>query len=179
MSTLSVIDVHGLKSSPRPIAVDVAEVPEVDGGTDDPPRLRIGRRRHPSARVGAPDRRAAVAEKPRRDRQSHRTVPRGGRTTAAFVGCADLAPLSRRVAEVRSLVVDHGARSCGIGRQTRERARKARSRVGLRDVDSVHAYAGLLRPSGLLDRAAHVGSGEDSRPTAEPAHSSANAGSTP
>ena len=33
------------------------------------------------------------------------------------VGCADLAPLSRRVAEVRSLVVDNGARSCGIGRQ--------------------------------------------------------------
>ena len=34
-----------------------------------------------------------------------------------IVGCADLAPLSRRVAEVRSLVVDDGARSCGIGRQ--------------------------------------------------------------
>lgn len=33
------------------------------------------------------------------------------------VGCADLAPLSRRVAEVRSLVVDGGARSCGIGRR--------------------------------------------------------------
>lgn len=32
------------------------------------------------------------------------------------VGCADLAPLSRRVAEVRSLVVAGGARSCGIGR---------------------------------------------------------------
>jgi N-acetylglutamate synthase-like GNAT family acetyltransferase len=33
------------------------------------------------------------------------------------VGCADLAPLSRRVAEVRSLVVAGGARSCGIGRR--------------------------------------------------------------
>jgi len=33
------------------------------------------------------------------------------------VGCADLAPLSRRVAEVRSLVVSGGARSCGIGRR--------------------------------------------------------------
>ena len=33
------------------------------------------------------------------------------------VGCADLAPLSRRVAEVRSLVVTGGARSCGIGRR--------------------------------------------------------------
>ena len=33
------------------------------------------------------------------------------------VGCADLAPLSRRVAEVRSLVVSDAARSRGIGRQ--------------------------------------------------------------
>jgi amino-acid N-acetyltransferase len=33
------------------------------------------------------------------------------------VGCVDLAPLSRRVAEVRSLVVDDGVRSCGIGRR--------------------------------------------------------------
>jgi N-acetylglutamate synthase-like GNAT family acetyltransferase len=35
----------------------------------------------------------------------------------SVVGCADLAPLSRRVAEVRSLVVTGGARSCGIGRR--------------------------------------------------------------
>jgi amino-acid N-acetyltransferase len=34
-----------------------------------------------------------------------------------IVGCADLAPLSRRIAEVRSLVVTAGARSCGIGRR--------------------------------------------------------------
>jgi amino-acid N-acetyltransferase len=33
------------------------------------------------------------------------------------VGCADLAPLSRRVAEVRSLVVAGAARSCGTGRR--------------------------------------------------------------
>jgi len=33
------------------------------------------------------------------------------------VGCADLAPLSRRVAEVRSLVVAGSARSCGTGRR--------------------------------------------------------------
>ena len=33
------------------------------------------------------------------------------------VGCADLAPLSRRVAEVRSLVVADGVRSCGVGRR--------------------------------------------------------------
>ena len=34
----------------------------------------------------------------------------------SVVGCADLAPLSRRVAEVRSLVVDEEARSLGAGR---------------------------------------------------------------
>jgi amino-acid N-acetyltransferase len=33
------------------------------------------------------------------------------------VGCVDLAPLSRTVAEIRSLVVDEDARSAGIGRQ--------------------------------------------------------------
>lgn len=33
------------------------------------------------------------------------------------VGCVDLAPLSRTVAEVRSLVVSDDARSCGIGRR--------------------------------------------------------------
>lgn len=33
------------------------------------------------------------------------------------VACAELAPLSRSVAEVRSLVVDSGARSSGVGRR--------------------------------------------------------------
>ena len=33
-----------------------------------------------------------------------------------IVGCAELAPLSGRVAEVRSLVVDRSARSAGVGR---------------------------------------------------------------
>ena len=33
------------------------------------------------------------------------------------IGCVDLAPLSRQVAEVRSLVVAGGARACGIGRR--------------------------------------------------------------
>jgi len=59
-----------------------------------------------------------------------RLLPRGREEIAArinrfivavdkghVVGCADLAPLSRRVAEVRSLVVTGGARSCGIGRR--------------------------------------------------------------
>jgi amino-acid N-acetyltransferase len=46
-----------------------------------------------------------------------------------IVGCAELAPLSGRVAEVRSLVVDRNARSLGIGRalvtELRQRARAA------------------------------------------------------
>lgn len=34
-----------------------------------------------------------------------------------ILGCAELAPLSRDVSEVRSLVVDPGARGSGLGRQ--------------------------------------------------------------
>ncbi len=46
-----------------------------------------------------------------------------------IVGCAELAPLSGRIAEVRSLVVDRRARSIGIGRllvtELQRRARHA------------------------------------------------------
>ena len=46
----------------------------------------------------------------------------------AIIGCAELAPLSGRVAEVRSLVVDRSARGSGIGRSLvgglHERARR-------------------------------------------------------
>lgn len=45
-----------------------------------------------------------------------------------IVGCAELAPLSARVAEVRSLVVDRQARSLGIGRSlVSELERRART----------------------------------------------------
>lgn len=44
-----------------------------------------------------------------------------------IVGCAELAPLSQRVAEVRSLVVDQDARRLGLGRQMVE-ALSARAR---------------------------------------------------
>jgi amino-acid N-acetyltransferase len=37
--------------------------------------------------------------------------------SALVIGCADLAPLSSSTAEVRSLVVDSGARASGIGRR--------------------------------------------------------------
>ena len=44
-----------------------------------------------------------------------------------IVGCAELAPLSERVAEVRSLVVDRHARALGVGRAlVDEMARRAR-----------------------------------------------------
>ena len=50
-----------------------------------------------------------------------------------LLGCAELAPLSRSVAEVRSLVVDEQARGLGIGRlvieQLRKRARAGRFRT--------------------------------------------------
>jgi amino-acid N-acetyltransferase len=38
-------------------------------------------------------------------------------TGGRVIGCVGLAPLSRRVAELRSLVVDDGDRSCGTGRR--------------------------------------------------------------
>lgn len=45
----------------------------------------------------------------------------------AIVGCAELAPLSRRVAEVRSLAVDAGSRGSGLGlRLVDELGRRAR-----------------------------------------------------
>lgn len=42
---------------------------------------------------------------------------RRSRRKSEIVGCAELAPLSTSVAEVRSLVVDQSARDLGIGRQ--------------------------------------------------------------
>lgn len=53
------------------------------------------------------------------------------------VGCADLAPLSRRVAEVRSLVVTGGARSCGIGRRL---VRDLENRALASDFESLTAF---------------------------------------
>ncbi len=44
-----------------------------------------------------------------------------------IVGCAELAPLSSHVAEVRSLAVDAGSRGCGVGaRLVEELRRRAR-----------------------------------------------------
>ena len=129
MSTLSVIDVHALKFPARPVAVDVADMPGTDTDTDIDPIIRAAR----DSDVDAIHR--LVSEHLTEGRLLPRS--RGEITSrvarflvavdqARIVGCADLAPLSRRVAEVRSLVVDDGVRSCGIGRQlVRELERRA------------------------------------------------------
>jgi amino-acid N-acetyltransferase len=116
MSTLSVIDVHALKSPVRPVAVDVADVPHAD----IEPMIRSAC----SADVDAIHRLVSehVTEGRLLPRSREEIASRVTRFLVALdedriVGCVDLAPLSRRVAEVRSLVVDDGVRSCGIGRQ--------------------------------------------------------------
>jgi amino-acid N-acetyltransferase len=125
MSTPSVIDFHELRSRTRPDAVAVAEMPGVDG--------------EPAIRAACESDVNSIHRLVSEHLSEGRLLPRSrdeiAHRIARFfvavdhgrvVGCADLAPLSRRVAEVRSLVVDNGARSCGIGRQlVRELERRA------------------------------------------------------
>jgi amino-acid N-acetyltransferase len=47
-----------------------------------------------------------------------------------IIGCAELAPLSQHVAEVRSLVVDAGARGSGVGAMVVEELRQRARRGG-------------------------------------------------
>jgi len=85
---------------------------------------------HTLLRQATPDDARAIHELITRHRDEGRLLPRHlgeiAVHTSRFVvavdegevvGCVDLAPLSRTVAEIRSLVVDEGARSSGIGRQ--------------------------------------------------------------
>jgi amino-acid N-acetyltransferase len=116
MSTLSVNDLHGLKSRPGAIAVDVAEASGVEAeaairtaGASDVDAIHRLVSEHLTEGRLLPRSRDEIANHVAR----FLVAVHDGRV----VGCADLAPLSRRVAEVRSLVVDHGARSWGIGRQ--------------------------------------------------------------
>jgi N-acetylglutamate synthase-like GNAT family acetyltransferase len=65
---------------------------------------------------------AHVAEGHLLPRRREELAAHASRFVVAVVGrrvvaCADLAPLSRHVAEVRSLVVSDGVRCCGVGRR--------------------------------------------------------------
>jgi amino-acid N-acetyltransferase len=52
------------------------------------------------------------------------------RTSRTIVGCAELAPLSPGVAEIRSLAVSSAARGCGIGTRLVEEVRRCARREG-------------------------------------------------
>jgi N-acetylglutamate synthase-like GNAT family acetyltransferase len=122
MST-ALIDLHGLKS--RPTSVSVA----------DEPGLAVESivRTASEADVDAIHRLVSdhMTEGRLLPRSRDEIAARVNRFIVALdngrvVGCADLAPLSRRVAEVRSLVVAGSARACGIGRGlVRELERRA------------------------------------------------------
>ena len=116
MSTMSVIDRQDVKSRPRSTGVALAEAHDADGV--------VAIRTAGESDVGAIYRLVSehLTEGRLLPRSRDEIMSRIGRFLVAIddgrvVGCADLAPLSRRVAEVRSLVVDDGVRSCGIGRQ--------------------------------------------------------------
>jgi amino-acid N-acetyltransferase len=51
-------------------------------------------------------------------------------TNGAVIGCAELAPLSRAVAEVRSWVVDRGWRGLGVGSRLVAEVRRQAGRAG-------------------------------------------------
>jgi amino-acid N-acetyltransferase len=94
------------------------------------PRTRIAATRPPVIRAASLDDVAAIHRLIERHIADGRLLPRQPDEIAAHasrflvavegrrvVACADLAPLSRHVAEVRSLVVSDAARSRGIGRR--------------------------------------------------------------
>jgi N-acetylglutamate synthase-like GNAT family acetyltransferase len=93
-------------------------------------RTRISATRQPVIRVASLDDVDAIHQLIETHVADGRLLPRNREEIAAHasrflvavqgrrvVACADLAPLSRHVAEVRSLVVDDAARSRGIGRK--------------------------------------------------------------
>jgi N-acetylglutamate synthase-like GNAT family acetyltransferase len=125
MSTLSFIDVLALKSSAPPIDVHDVESPHEDitpvvrtaGDSDVDAIYRL---------VSANLSEGRLLPRSRDEIARHVSRFLVALDQGRVVGCVDLAPLSRRVAEVRSLVVDDGVRSCGIGRQlVRELERRA------------------------------------------------------
>jgi acetylornithine/succinyldiaminopimelate/putrescine aminotransferase/N-acetylglutamate synthase-like GNAT family acetyltransferase len=78
-----------------------------------------------------------------------------------ITACAELAPLSSRAAEVRSLVVSKDFRRVGLAaRLVSELTKRARGHR-VRDRLCVHARRAVFRPPEFLDRAARVAAGED------------------
>ena len=77
------------------------------------------------------------------------------RSMAWCKACAELAPLSSRVAEVRSLVVSRDFRRGGLAARLVGELRRSRARERLRHALRVHARPAVLRPAELLDRPAH------------------------
>jgi GNAT superfamily N-acetyltransferase len=72
------------------------------------------------------------------------------------LGCAELAPLSNAVAEVRSMVVTREARGCGVGRRIVDELVRRAIVAGFRQALRLHPFARVLRPPRVLDRAARV-----------------------
>jgi N-acetylglutamate synthase-like GNAT family acetyltransferase len=66
-----------------------------------------------------------------------------------IVGCAELAPLSASLAEVRSLVVDRSARSVGVGRRLVEELRRAAVRDGFERLCAFTHDAGYFMRKGF------------------------------
>ncbi|MBS1817119.1 MAG: GNAT family N-acetyltransferase [Acidobacteria bacterium] len=65
------------------------------------------------------------------------------------VGCAELAPLSAQVAEVRSLVVDRSARSVGVGSMIVEELRARARREGFEKLSAFTHAPGYFAPMGF------------------------------
>lgn len=66
-----------------------------------------------------------------------------------IVGCAELAPLSSQVAEVRSLVVDPSARSLGVGGMIVEELRARARREGFDKLSAFTHAPGYFMPMGF------------------------------
>ena len=102
-----------------------------------------------------------------RDRRPRASIRRGGRRRplteqGRSSAASTLAPLSRTVAEVRSLVVSEDARSSGIGRRLIDAAVARRGPRRVRAALRVHARAVVFRAARVLARAARMASREDS-----------------
>ena len=130
----------------------------------------------------APGRGPSAAARARRARHPRVTLRRRGRASATgdrIVGCAELAPLSASVAEVRSLVVGRDARRVGLGQRMSTSSAAAPGATASTALCAFAHDPSVLRAPRLLDRAAHVGAREDRPRLPRRARCSATAASTP